>query len=95
MIPKMIFSITFINIAMVIMSTNLPTFTLAKGNGIEATYGFYLAAMSIGIMIGTILAPKLKHHDFGKLIIVDYPMIYVKPNSKTIEILIQMAFPNI
>ena len=74
LVPKMIFSITFINIAMVIMSTNLPTFTLAKGNGIEATYGFYLAAMSVGIMVGTILAPKLKHYDFGKLIIVAFAL---------------------
>lgn len=74
LVPKMIFSITFNNIAMVIMSTNLPTFTLAKGNGVEATYGFYLAAMSIGIMVGTILAPKLKHYDFGKLIIVSFSL---------------------
>ena len=74
LVPKMIFSITFINIAMVIMTTNLPTFTLMKGNGVEATYGFYLAAMSIGIMVGTILAPKLKHYDFGKLIIVSFSL---------------------
>lgn len=74
LVPKMIFSITFINIAMVIMSTNLPTFTLAKGNGIEATYGFYLAALSVGIMVGTILTPKLKHYDFGKLIIVAFAL---------------------
>jgi len=74
LVPKMIFSITFINITMVIMSTNLPTFTLEKGNEIEATYGFYLAAMSVGIMVGTILAPKLKHYDFGKLIIVAFTL---------------------
>ncbi len=74
LVPKIIFSITFINISMVIMSTNLPTFTLAIGNGIEATYGFYLAAMSVGIMIGTILTPKLKHYDFGKLIIVAFAL---------------------
>lgn len=70
LVPKMIFSIAFINIAMVIMTTNLPAFSLAKGNGIEATYGFYLASLSLGIMIGTIITPKLKHLDFGKLIIV-------------------------
>lgn len=69
-LPKIIFSITFNNVALVIMSTNLPTFALAKGNGIEATYGLYLAAMSIGMMVGTILAPKLKHYDFGKLMII-------------------------
>ncbi|WP_026690485.1 MFS transporter [Alteribacter aurantiacus] len=69
LIPKMIVSIVFINMAMVIMTTNLPAFTLLKGNGVEAVYGFYLASMSIGIMIGTILSPKLKHFDFGKLII--------------------------
>ena len=72
LIPKMIFSITFNNIAMVIMTTNLPAFSLMKGNGIEATYGFYLAAMSIGIMIGTIISPKLKHIDFGKLMIISF-----------------------
>lgn len=70
LVPKLIISVAFNNVAMVIMSTNMPTFTLAKGNGVEATYGFYLAAMSIGIMLGTMLAPKLKHFDFGKLIIV-------------------------
>ncbi|KQL56138.1 MULTISPECIES: MFS transporter [Bacillaceae] len=72
LIPKMIFSIVFINLAMVIMTTNLPAFSLMKGSGIEASYGFYLAAMSIGIMIGTILASKLKQIDFGKLIIFSF-----------------------
>lgn len=72
LIPKMIFSLTFINIAMVIMTTNLPAFSLMKGNGTESTYGFYLAALSLGIMIGTIISPKLKHINFGKLIIFAY-----------------------
>ncbi|WP_040982880.1 MFS transporter [Oceanobacillus jeddahense] len=69
LVPKMIFSIVFVNIAMIIMTTNLPAFTLIKGNGTEAMYGFYLASMSIGVMIGTMITPKLKHFDFGKLII--------------------------
>lgn len=68
----MIFSIVFINIAMVIMTTNLSAFSLAKGNGIEATYGFYLVSMSLGIMIGTIITPKLKHINFGKLVIITF-----------------------
>ncbi|WP_077603590.1 MFS transporter [Oceanobacillus sojae] len=72
LIPKMIFSIIFVNIAMIIMTTNLPAFSLIKGNGVEAMYGFYLASMSLGIMLGTILTPKLKHFDFGKLIIFSY-----------------------
>lgn len=66
----MIFSIVFINIAMVIMTTNLPAFSLMKGNGIEATYGFYLASISLGTMIGTIISPKLRQINFGKLIIM-------------------------
>lgn len=72
LIPKMILSIIFINIAMVIMTTNLPAFSLMKGNGIEAAYGFYLASMSIGIMIGTLITPKIKHISFGKLIIIAF-----------------------
>ncbi|WP_339214027.1 MFS transporter [Ornithinibacillus sp. FSL M8-0202] len=72
LIPKMIFSITFINIAMTIMTTNLPAFSLLKGNGTEAMYGFYLAALSTGIMIGTIITPKIKQFDFGKIIIFSY-----------------------
>ncbi|MBS3681809.1 MFS transporter [Ornithinibacillus massiliensis] len=68
----MIFSITFINIAMTIMTTNLPAFSLLKGNGTEAMYGFYLAALSTGIMIGTMITPKLKQLDFGKIIIFSY-----------------------
>ncbi|GAB3803803.1 MFS transporter [Virgibacillus kimchii] len=72
LIPKMIFSIVFINIAMVIMTTNLPAFSLIKGNGVEAAYGFYLAAMSVGTMIGTILSPRLKQINFGKLIIIAF-----------------------
>lgn len=72
LIPKMIFSIIFINIAMAIMTTNMPAFALIKGNGVEAAYGFYLASMSLGIMIGTIVTPKIKHIDFGKLIIFTY-----------------------
>lgn len=72
LVPKMIFSIVFINIAMVIMTTNLPAFSLIKGNGTEAAYGFYLASISLGIMIGTIITPKIKHIDFGKLIIISF-----------------------
>lgn len=72
LIPKMIFSIIFVNIAMIIMTTNLPAFSLIKGNGLEAMYGFYLASMSLGVMLSTILTPKLKHFDFGKLIIFSY-----------------------
>lgn len=72
LVPKMMFSIVFINIAMAIMTTNLPAFSLMKGNGIEAVYGFYLAAMSLGIMIGAIISPKLKHINFGKLIIITF-----------------------
>lgn len=72
LVSKMIFSIVFVNIAMVIMSTNLPAFSLVKGNGIEAAYGFYMASMSLGVMIGTLITPKVKHIDFGKLIIFSY-----------------------
>lgn len=72
LIPKMIFSLIFINIAMVIMTTNLPAFSLMKSNGTEAAYGFYLASISVGMMIGSILATKLKHIDFGKLIIITF-----------------------
>ncbi|PYZ94781.1 MFS transporter [Salipaludibacillus keqinensis] len=70
LIPKMIASIVFINIALIIMTTNLPAFSLIKGNGVEAVYGFYLAAMSLGVMIGTMISPKLKHINFGKLVII-------------------------
>lgn len=72
LIPKMIFSIIFINIAMVIMATNLPAFSLIKSNGVESAYGFYLASLSLGIMIGTILTPRLKKLSFGKLIILTF-----------------------
>lgn len=72
LVPKMIFSIVFINIGMVIMTTNLPAFSLIKGNGTEAVYGLYLASMSLGVMIGTIITPKLNHLDFGKLIILSF-----------------------
>lgn len=72
LVPKMIFSLVFINVAMIIMTTNLPAFSLIKGNGTEAAYGFYLASMSLGIMIGTIISPKLKHIKFGKLIIITF-----------------------
>lgn len=72
LIPKMIFSVIFVNIALIIMSTNLPAFTLIKGNGVEAVYGFYLAAIGLGIMIGTIITPRVKHINFGKLIIYSF-----------------------
>jgi MFS family permease len=72
LIPKMIFSVVFINIAMVIMTTNLPAFSLIKGNGVEAAYGFYMAAISIGVMIGTMITPRIKQIDFGKLIIIAF-----------------------
>lgn len=70
LVPKMIVSIVFINIAMVIMTTNLPAFSLIKGNGVEAAYGFYLASISLGILIGTVISPRLRKINFGKLIII-------------------------
>lgn len=71
-IPKMILSITFINFAMIIMNTNMPAFSLIKGNGSEAAYGFYMAALGAGIMLGTLIAPKIKHFDFGRMVILLY-----------------------
>ncbi|MYL39808.1 MFS transporter [Halobacillus litoralis] len=72
LVTKMLASLVFINIAMVIMTTNLPAFSLEKGDGLEAVYGFYLAAMSLGIMIGAILSPRVKKINFGKLIIFTF-----------------------
>lgn len=72
LIPKFIFSIVFINIAIIIMTTNLPAFSLIKGNGVEAVYGFYLASLTLGTMIGTIISPKLRQINFGKLIIMTF-----------------------
>src|SRR5699024_1900362 len=72
MIPKLIGSIIFVNLSIAVMTANMPAFALIKGDGNESTYGFYLASMSLGIMIGTIITPKLKHLDFGKLIIVSF-----------------------
>lgn len=72
LIPKIIFSLVFINIAMIIMTTNLPAFSLIKGNGLEAVYGFYLASMSLGVLIGTLISPKLKEINFGQLIIMTF-----------------------
>ncbi|SDN65380.1 MFS transporter [Alkalicoccus daliensis] len=69
LIPKMIFSVIFINIAMGVMMPNLPAFALIKGNGNEAVYGFYLAAMSTGVLIGTMLTPRVKQINFGQLTI--------------------------
>lgn len=70
--PKMIYSAIFVNITMVMMTTNMPAFSLIKGNGSEAAYGFYMASLSLGIMMGTLISPKIKHIDFGKLIIFIY-----------------------
>ncbi|UJL46784.1 MFS transporter [Virgibacillus sp. NKC19-16] len=72
LIPKMIVSIVFINFAIGVMTTNLPAFSLIKGDGSEAAYGFYMAAMSLGVMIGTIVTPKVKEIGFGRLIIISF-----------------------
>ncbi|GAF12594.1 MFS general substrate transporter [Bacillus sp. JCM 19046] len=69
LIPKMIVSVTFINFGMGIMVPNLPAFSLIQG-GSEATYGFYLAAMSLGVLIGAVLTPRVKGFRFGYLIII-------------------------
>lgn len=71
-IPKMIFSVIFLNMAMIILTTNMPAFSLFKGNGNESVYGFYLAALSLGIMLGTLITPRIKHFNFGKLIIFTF-----------------------
>ncbi|MDQ0208705.1 MFS transporter [Alkalicoccobacillus murimartini] len=72
LIPKMIVSIAFINLAMGIMIPNLPAFALIKGGGNEAVYGFYLAAMSFGILIGALVTSKVKEVRFGRLIIISF-----------------------
>ncbi|TSB46067.1 MFS transporter [Alkalicoccobacillus porphyridii] len=72
LIPKMIVSIVFINFAMGVMIPNMPAFALIKGNGNEALYGFYLASLSLGIMIGALLAPRIKQYGFGMLTIVSF-----------------------
>ncbi|KGP92228.1 MFS transporter [Pontibacillus chungwhensis BH030062] len=72
LVTNMIFSLVFINMSMAIMTTNLPAFSLIKGGGVEAVYGFYLASMSLGMLVGSIVSPKLKHIHFGKLIITTF-----------------------
>ncbi|ADI00202.1 MFS transporter [Salisediminibacterium selenitireducens] len=74
LIPKMMMSIVFVNVTMAVMLTNVPAFSLMKANGLEAAYGFYMAALSLGILLGTILSPKVKTVPFGRLIIVTFAM---------------------
>ncbi|MBX0319238.1 MULTISPECIES: MFS transporter [Shouchella] len=71
LIPKMIGSIIFINMALGVMVPNLPAFTLMKGNS-EAIYGFYLAGLSLGVMIGTLVTPKVKECRFGLLTVIGF-----------------------
>ncbi|MBM0067075.1 MFS transporter [Alkalicoccobacillus gibsonii] len=72
LIPKMIVSIVFVNLAMGIMIPNLPAFALIKGNENEAIYGLYLASLSFGMMIGAILTPRIKELEFGCLVISSF-----------------------
>ena len=74
LIPKMMFSIVFVNVTMAVMLTNVPAFSLLKSNGLEAAYGFYMASLSLGIMIGTLVSPKVKQLAFGRLIITMFTM---------------------
>ncbi|WP_078394082.1 MFS transporter [Shouchella patagoniensis] len=72
LIPKMIVSIVFINLAMGVMMPNLPAFALIKGDGNEIIYGFYLAGLSLGIMIGAMITSKVKEIGFGRLTIISF-----------------------
>lgn len=68
---KMIASIVFINFIMGMMMPTLPAFSLQQG-GTEMTYGFFLASLSIGTLIGISLASKLKTLSFGWLTISSF-----------------------
>ncbi|GAF64453.1 putative MFS transporter [Bacillus sp. TS-2] len=47
----------------------LPAFSLQQG-GSEHYYGYYLAALTFGMLIGSMLTPLLKDIAFGKMIVI-------------------------
>ncbi|SDB83822.1 MFS transporter [Shouchella lonarensis] len=62
-------SASFVNFFGGVLFAALPAFTLAQG-GTDAFYGYYLMAGAAGMLIGSLIAPKVKMFRYGHLVII-------------------------
>ncbi len=65
-LPHIIAGAVLINFFTGSMFASIPAFSLMQG-GSEAYYGYYMAAMTIGLLIGSFLTPKIKQLPYSRL----------------------------
>jgi len=65
-LPHIIAGAVLINFFTGSMFASIPAFSLMKG-GSEAYYGYYMVAMTIGLLIGSFLTPKIKQLPYSAL----------------------------
>ncbi|WP_077614695.1 MFS transporter [Caenibacillus caldisaponilyticus] len=66
-IPRFMIPIVIANFIFGMINGILPAYANMKGG--EPFYGYYLVSISIGLLIGVLVASKMKHWPLGKLII--------------------------
>ena len=65
-LPHIIAGAVLINFFTGSMFASIPAFSLMKG-GSEASYGYYMVAMTIGLLIGSFVTPKIKQLPYSAL----------------------------
>ncbi|WP_096438761.1 MFS transporter [Alteribacter populi] len=68
-LPHIIVSAVFVNFFVGGMFASLPAFSLMQG-GSEAFYGYFMVAMTLGMLGGSILTPRIKQLPYGSLTMV-------------------------
>lgn len=68
-IPHLVVACFFVNFFIAAMFATLPAFALMQG-GSESYYGYYMAAMSVGLLCGAIITPRVGKFPFGKLTVL-------------------------
>lgn len=65
-LPHIIAAAVLLNFFTGSMFASIPAFSLMQG-GSEAYYGYFLVAMTLGLLIGSFLTPRIKHLPYSKL----------------------------
>lgn len=71
-IPKFLVGSIIANFLLGAVTANLPTYAAYRGS--EAYYAYFLAALSIGLLIGSVLANHLNKYDLGKVTIIGFAL---------------------
>jgi MFS family permease len=69
-IPKILIPILIANFLFGMLNAILPAYSNFRGG--EAFYGYFLAAMAVGMLLGSLVAPKVEQYSFGKIMMTSF-----------------------